>query len=100
MHRLTGFLLTCNCFLTQRRFVLYYMKVFCDFLCLLIKAVKLVEASYSTSDLLGRVTRLRSFIRPAMFDLELERRWRGRGEGGGSRPLASLLLPFNRRSPP
>ena len=62
------------------------------------KAVKLVEASYSASVLLGRVTRLRSFIRPAMFDLELERR--GRGEGGGSRPLASLLLPFNRRSPP
>ena len=43
------------------------------------KAVKLVEASYSTSVLLGRVTRLRSFIRPAMFDLELERRGRGRG---------------------
>ena len=64
------------------------------------KAVKLVEASYSTSVLLGRVTRLRSSIRPAMFDLELERRGRGRGEGGGSRPLASLLLPFNRRSPP
>lgn len=40
------------------------------------KAVKLVEASYSTSVLLGRVTRLRSFIRPAMFDLELERRGR------------------------
>lgn len=94
MHRLTGFLLTCNCFLTQRRFVLYYMKVFCDFLCLLIKAVKLVEASYSTSVLLGRVTRLRSFIRPAMFDLELERRWRwrGRGEGAGPSPPFSYLL--------
>lgn len=92
MHRLTGFLLTSNCFLTQRRFVLYYMKVFCDFLCLLIKAVKLVEASYSTSVLLGRVTRLRSFIRPAMFDLELERRWRGRGEGAGPSPPFSYLL--------
>ena len=55
------------------------------------KAVKLVEASYSTSVLLGRVTRLRSSIRPAMFDLELERRWRGRGEGGGGREQAPRL---------
>lgn len=55
------------------------------------KAVKLVEASYSTSVLLGRVTRLRSFIRPAMFDLELERRWRGREEGGGGREQAPRL---------
>ena len=56
-----------------------------------------MEASYSTSVLLGRVTRLRSFIRPAMFDLELERRWRGRGEGGrgegaGPSPPFSYLL--------